>query len=245
MNRFYHSKPININETIIMDNFAAHHAIKVMRIKKDDKLILFNGDGSDYQGQVININNKNVEVLINSKEIINNESGLKVTLLQALTSSDKMDWIIQKTTELGISCIQPLVCERSTVKIKNDKIEKRLFHWQQVSIAACEQCGRSKIPGINKPENFTKCLDQIKVSDKSLKIILSPSAQKTINDINYNSEQNIKVLIGPEGDFSKQEREFAIKQDFIPIKIGPRILRTETAPITILSILQNLYGDIV
>lgn len=245
MNRFYHSKPININENIVMDDFAAHHAIKVLRIKNDDKLILFNGDGSDYHGQVININKKNIEVLINSKKIINNESNLNVTLLQALTSNDKMDWIIQKTTELGINNIQPIICERSIVKIKNDKIKKRLFHWQQVSIAACEQCGRSKIPKIIMPEHINKYLEQISSSDSSLKIILSPTAKKTINDIHYNSEQNIKVLIGPEGDFSDQELELAVKNYFIPVRIGPRILRTETAPISILSILQNRYGDIV
>ena len=245
MNRFYHSKSININETIVMDNFAAHHAIKVLRIKNDDKLILFNGDGSDYQGQVVNIDKKNVEVLINSKKIINNESNLNVTLLQALTSNDKMDWIIQKTTELGISNIQPIICERSIVKIKNDKIQKKILHWRQVSIAACEQCGRAKIPKIHEPENIIKYLEKVTKSDNETKIILSPDATQSLNKVSPNIEQDIKVLIGPEGDFTKQELEFAIKKGFLSIKIGPRILRTETAPISILSILQYKYGDIV
>ena len=118
MNRFYHSKPINLNETIVMDDFASHHALKVMRLKNNDQLILFNGDGSDYTGQVINITKRQVEVSIKSKKNIGSESNLKVIILQALTSSDKMDLIIQKTTELGISEIQPIVCERSIVKIK-------------------------------------------------------------------------------------------------------------------------------
>jgi len=245
MHRFYHSKAITINESIVMDDFSAHHALKVMRLKSDDKLILFNGDGSDYEGQVININKRKVEVLINSKKNINNESDLKVTLLQAITSNEKMDWIIQKTTELGINEIQPILCDRSIVKIKNDKIEKRLLHWHQVSIAACEQCGRAKIPKINKPENITKYLEKISTTNNSLKIILSPTATKSLDEINCNSDKNIKVLIGPEGDFTKQELELAIKKDFLPVKIGPRILRTETAPISILSILQYKYGDIV
>ncbi len=245
MNRFYHSKTININEIIVLDDFATHHALKVLRLKKGDELILFNGDGYDFQGQIFNIAKKRVEVMINSRRIVANESDLKVTLLQTLTSNEKMDLIIQKTTELGISEIQPIVCERGIVKIKNDKIEKRLLHWKQVSIGACEQCGRAQIPVINKPENITKYLEKIIMSDKSLKIILSPTAIKSLNEISYNIDQNIKVLIGPEGGFSKKELELATLKNFLPIKIGPRILRTETAPISIMSILQYKYGDIV
>ena len=245
MNRFYHSKNININEIIIMDDFAAHHALKVLRLKKSDELILFNGDGHDFQGQIINIAKKRVEVMINSRRIVDNESDLKVTILQTLTSNEKMDFIIQKTTELGISKIQPIVCERGIVKIKNDKVEKRLLHWQQVSISACEQCGRAKIPVINEPENITKYLEKITMSDDSLKIILSPTAIKSLNEVSYNTGQDIKVLIGPEGGFSKKELELATKKNFLPVKIGPRILRTETTPISIMSILQYEYGDIV
>jgi 16S rRNA (uracil1498-N3)-methyltransferase len=245
MNRFYHSKPININETIVMDDFAAHHALKVMRLKTNDKLILFNGDGSDYTGQVIRISKREVEVSIKSKKNIKNESNLKVILLQALTSSEKMDLIIQKTTELGVSEIHPIICERSIVKIKNEKIEKKLSHWRQVSIAACEQCGRAKIPTIHKPENIIKYLDKVMKSDKDTKIILSPEATKSLDNVIPNMKQDIKVLIGPEGDFTKQELDLSIQNGFSPIKIGPRILRTETAPISILSILQYKYGDIV
>ena len=244
MNRFYHSKSININETIIIDDFAAHHMLKVMRLKTNDQLILFNGDGSDFTGQVIRISKRRVEVSIKSKKNIKNESNLKVILLQALTSSEKMDLIIQKTTELGISEIQPIICERSIVKIKNEKIEKKLSHWRQVSIAACEQCGRAKIPTIHKPENIIKYLEKTE-SKKDTKIILSPEATKSLNNFIPNMKQDIKVLIGPEGDFTKQELDFSIQKGFSPIKIGPRILRTETASMCILSILQYKYGDIV
>jgi len=245
MNRFYHSKPININQNIIMDDFAAHHALKVMRLKSNDQLILFNGDGSDYLAQVINISKRQVEVSIKSKEDIDSKSNLKLILLQALTSNDKMDLIIQKTTELGISEIQPIICERSIVKIKKEKLKKKLSHWRQVSIAACEQCGRAKIPTIHEPENIIKYLERIMESDKDTKIILSPEASKSLDNITPNIKQGIKFLIGPEGDFTKQELDLSIQKGFSPIKIGPRILRTETAPICILSILQYKYGDIV
>jgi len=245
MNRFYHSGQINIDETIVLDEFAAHHAQKVMRLKNNDQLILFNGDGSDYTGHVIIISKRQVQVSIKSKKSIESESNIRVILLQALTSSEKMDLIIQKTTELGISEIQPIVCERSVVKIKNEKIEKKLLHWRQVSIAACEQCGRAEIPTIYKPVNIIKYLEKISESDKTTKIILSPEATKSLNNSTPNIKQDIKVLIGPEGDFTKQELDYSIQKGFSPIKIGPRILRTETAPICILSILQYKYGDIV
>tara|TARA_B100000795_G_scaffold237399_1_gene197978 strand:- start:844 stop:1581 length:738 start_codon:yes stop_codon:yes gene_type:complete len=244
MNRFYHSKPININENVVMDDFAAHHALKVMRLKNNDQLILFNGDGFDYTGQVTNISKRQVEVSIKSKKNIDSESNLRVILLQALTSSEKMDLIIQKTTELGISEVQPIICERSIVKIKKEKIEKKLTHWRQISIAACEQCGRAKIPKIHEPENIIKYLEKIMESDKDTKIILSPEATKSLDNITSNTMKDIKVLIGPEGDFTKQELGLSIEKGFVPIKIGPRILRTETAPISILSILQYKYGDI-
>ena len=245
MHRFYHSKPININEKIVMEEFSSRHAIKVMRLKIKDHLILFNGDGNDYEGQVVNINKNKIEILIYSKKIIDCESHLKITLLQAITSNEKMDLIIQKTTELGIQEIQPIICERSIVKIKHDKIDKRLLHWNQVAISACEQCGRAKIPTIYKPENMEKYLEKTTALNNALKIILSPGAKKTLNGISYTKSQEIKFLIGPEGDFTKSELEMAIGKSYIPIKIGPRILRTETAPLSILSILQYKYGDIV
>jgi len=245
VNRFYHSEPISINEIIVMDDFAAHHALKVMRLKNNDKLILFNGDGTDYTGQVISIIKRQVQVSIKSKKNIGSESNIRVILLQALTSNEKMDLIIQKTTELGISEIQPIVCERSIVKIKNEKIEKKLLHWRQVSIAACEQCGRAEIPTIHKPINIIKYLEKLAEYDKGTKIILSPKASKSLENTIPNIKQDIKVLIGPEGDFTKQELDYSIQKGFLPIKIGPRILRTETASICILSILQYKYGDIV
>jgi 16S rRNA (uracil1498-N3)-methyltransferase len=245
VNRFYHSKPININETIVMDQFAAHHALKVMRLKKNDQLILFNGDGSDFTGHVVSISKSQVQVLIKSKKSIESESNIRVILLQALTSSEKMDLIIQKTTELGISEIQPIICARSVVKIKNEKIEKKLLHWRQVSIAACEQCGRAEIPTIHKPVNIIKYLEKVEESDKATKIILSPEATNSLDNSITVIKQDIKVLIGPEGDFTKQELDHSIQKGFSPVNIGPRILRTETAPICILSILQYKYGDIV
>ena len=142
-----------------------------------------------------------------------------------------MDLIIQKTTELGIDEIQPIICERSIVKIKKEKLEKKLSHWRQVSISACEQCGRAKIPKIHEPENIIKYLEKIIESDEDTKIILSPEASKSLDNITPDIKQDIKVLIGPEGDFTTSEVKQAFDAGFQGLDLGEFRLRTETAAI--------------
>ena len=154
MHRFYHSNPLDLNQIIILDEFSSHHALRVMRVKVDDFLILFNGDGFDYRGRVSDINKKTINVEILSKEKNNNESPININLFQSISSNEKMDMVIQKATELGVSSIQPIFSSRSTIKLNLDRAKKRLIHWGQVSISACEQSGRSKIPLIKSPIEF-------------------------------------------------------------------------------------------
>ena len=154
MHRFYHSNPLDLNQIIILDEFSSHHALRVMRVKVDDFLILFNGDGFEYRGRVSDINKKTINVEILSKEKNNNESPININLFQSISSNEKMDMVIQKATELGVSSIQPIFTSRSTIKLSLDRTKKRLIHWRQVSISACEQSGRSKIPTIKSPIEF-------------------------------------------------------------------------------------------
>ena len=243
MNRFYHSKQLSLNQVVILNEFSGHHAIKVMRVKLNDELILFNGDGCDYYGKVTNIKKKELEVKISNIKELNQESPLKITLIQSLSSNEKMDWILQKSTELGVQKIQPVYNERSKVKINEDRINKKLIHWHQVVISACEQCYRSKIPQIKKPENFKHYLENNNFNSGSLKLILSPHSENTIKTLPKKEPKEIYVLIGPEGGFSSNEIKLANKFNFKTIKLGSRILRTETAPVSIVSILQYIYGD--
>jgi len=241
MHRFYHSNPLDLNQIIILDEFASHHALRVMRVKVDDFLILFNGDGFEYKGRVSDINKKTINVEILSKEKNNNESPININLFQSISSNEKMDMVIQKATELGVSSIQPIFTSRSTVKLSLDRIKKRLIHWRQVSISACGQSGRSKIPTIKSPIGFDRFVEGI--TTNSLNLLLHPDNSKESSNLPNKYSGDINIFIGPEGGFSQDEVLLLKKQNCINIQLGSRILRTETAPLAIIAILQYKYGD--
>jgi 16S rRNA (uracil1498-N3)-methyltransferase len=241
MHRFYHSNPLGLNQIITLDEFASHHALRVMRVKVDDFLILFNGDGFEYRGRVSDINKKTINVEILSKEKNNSESPININLFQSISSNEKMDMVIQKATELGVNSIQPIFTSRSTIKLSLDRTKKRLIHWKQVSISACEQSGRSKIPTIKSPIEFDQISEGIKTN--SLNLLLHPDNLEESSNLPNEYSGDINVFIGPEGGFSQDEVLLLKKQNCINIKLGPRILRTETAPLAIIAILQYKYGD--
>jgi len=241
MHRFYHSNPLDLNQIIILDEFSSHHALRVMRIKVDDFLILFNGDGFEYRGRVSDINKKTINIEILSKEKNNNESPININLFQSISSNEKMDMVIQKATELGVSSIQPIFTSRSTIKLNLDRAKKRLIHWRQVSISACEQSGRSKIPTIKSPIEFDQISEGIKTN--SLNLLLHPDNLEESCNLPNKYSGDINIFIGPEGGFSQDEVLLLKKQNCINIQLGPRILRTETAPLAIIAILQYKYGD--
>ena len=241
MHRFYHSNPLDLNQIIILDEFSSHHALRVMRVKVDDFLILFNGDGFEYRGRVSDINKKTINIEILSKEKNNNESPININLFQSISSNEKMDMVIQKATELGVSSIQPIFTSRSTIKLSLDRTKKRLIHWKQVSISACEQSGRSKIPTIKSPIEFNQIPEGIKKN--SLNLLLHPDDLEESSNLPNEYSGDINIFIGPEGGFSQDEVLLLKKQNCINIQLGPRILRTETAPLAIIAILQYKYGD--
>jgi 16S rRNA (uracil1498-N3)-methyltransferase len=241
MHRFYHSNPLDLNQIIILDEFSSHHALRVMRVKVDDLLILFNGDGFEYRGRVSDINKKTINIEILSKEKNNNESPININLFQSISSNEKMDMVIQKATELGVNSIQPIFTSRSTVKLSLDRIKKRLIHWRQVSISACGQSGRSKIPTIKSPIGFDRFVEGI--TTNSLNLLLHPDNSKESSNLPNKYSGDINIFIGPEGGFSQDEVLLLKKQNCINIQLGSRILRTETAPLAIIAILQYKYGD--
>ena len=241
MHRFYHSNPLDLNQIIILDEFSSHHALRVMRVKVDDFLILFNGDGFEYRGRVSDINKKTINIEILYKEKNNNESPININLFQSISSNEKMDMVIQKATELGVSSIQPIFTSRSTVKLSLDRIKKRLIHWRQVSISACGQSGRSKIPTIKSPIGFDRFVEGI--TTNSLNLLLHPDNSKESSNLPNKYSGDINIFIGPEGGFSQDEVLLLKKQNCINIQLGSRILRTETAPLAIIAILQYKYGD--
>ena len=244
MNRFYHSSPIELKQKIHLSNLVVHHATHVLRLKTEDKIILFHNDPYDYSAVITQINKKTVEVYIDSKFENQKNPTIHLRLFQSLSSSEKMDWIIQKSVELGVSSIIPMYSKRSNIKLQGSRAEKKLSHWQQVIISACEQSGRSSLPKISLPKKIEECLSlKNEKNGNHLKLILSPKEKNTLQSLNNPSVKNIDIMIGPEGGFTEGELNQTIKSNFVPIGLGPRILRTETAPLSILSILQYKYGD--
>lgn len=243
MHRFYHPNPLKIRQSVILEEFASHHAIRVMRIKLHDELILFNGDGFEYLAQVEEINKKIVKVKILRTEKNKKESPLKINLFQSISSNEKMDLVIQKATELGAYNIQPVFSERSSIKLNQDRVKKKLLHWNQVAISACEQSGRSKLPSIFTPKLISQIMQEKKLFENSLNLLLHPYAEKRNPKLPNISPGDINIFIGPEGGFTEDEIVLLQTNKFINIQLGPRILRTETAPLAIIAILQYKYGD--
>ena len=241
-NRFYHSENLELKHVVELGAQTHIHATKVLRLKVGDQFALFNGDGFDYVAKVIEISKHKTFVEIIDKYEVNHESPLKITLAQGLAAGDKMDWIIQKAVELGVHAIQPLLTERSIIKLDQERTDKKLEHWKTVAISACEQTGRSVVPAILNPLHLNQWLSKEILTTDNLKLILTPSKAQNINHLNKPSN-SIVFMVGPEGGFSEKEMALATNHAFIPVNFGQRILRTETAPIVALSILQNLWGD--
>ncbi len=241
-NRFYHSENLELKHVVELGTQTHIHATKVLRLKVGDQFALFNGDGFDYVARVIELSKHNTSVEIVDRYEVNHESPLKITLSQGLAAGDKMDWIIQKAVELGIQSIQPLLTERSIVKLDRERADKKLEHWRTVAISACEQTGRSIIPDISSPVHLTQWLSNQNPITDSLKLILTPAKAQNINHLEKPSSPVI-FMVGPEGGFSEKEMNLALSSTFIPVNFGKRVLRTETASIVALSIMQNLWGD--
>ena len=241
-NRFYHSENLELKQVVELGSQTHIHATKVLRLKTGDKFALFNGDGFDYVAKVAEVTKHKTLVEIIDKYEVNHESPLTITLAQGLAASDKMDWIIQKAVELGIQSIQPLFTERSIVKLDRERADKKLEHWGTVALAACEQTGRSTIPKILSPLPLSQWLSDQEKQTETLRLILTPLKAQNINHLNQ-KPSSIIFMVGPEGGFSEKEMALASHSAFIPVNFGERILRTETASIVALSIMQNLWGD--
>lgn len=228
------------NETATITGQNYRHIVNVLRLRPGSKLTLFGQDGIEYEGEITEINRREVKILIKGSKRPETESTLNITLLQGIPKGDKMDWIVEKSTEMGVRTIIPVITERSQVR-ESRKIQR----WQRIADESIKQCGRVKAPEILQPLAFTAA---IKLSNNNvLKLIFYEKSKNNLSQKLKNMVQHIDYItlfIGPEGGFSGEEVKLAIDEGFIPVGLGPRILRTETAGIVALSILQFLFGDI-
>lgn len=222
-----------------IDGQAAKHLINVLRIKPGQPVVLFDGNGTEYQTRVIDVGRQNVIAELISADKLSRESPLAITLVQGLCRSERMDWLLQKATELGVSNILPVNTQRSVVRLDAKRVKSRLAHWQGILTHACEQCGRNTIPGLCSPLSLTEALDQL---DNGNRYFLDPNAEPGISDLPR--ADKVTLIVGPEGGFSDEERQLMNSHDVKSFRLGPRILRTETAGIAALAAIGVLWGDL-
>ena len=239
MPRFYCPQPLAVGAIIALPDPVAHHAW-VVRLQPGAGLTLFNGDGGEYQAELVGVEKKRATARILAPVARDCELPYEITLAQALPEASKMDWIIEKAVELGVAAIQPLAAQRSVVRLSAERAEKRLAHWQGVIVAASEQSGRNRLARLGALENFDAWIGS---SGPQQRILLTPRATESLpNWARRQQPQAVTLLVGPEGGYTDQEEDGAIAHGAIALSMGPRILRTETAGLAALAALNAIWG---
>ncbi|MDP2827175.1 MAG: 16S rRNA (uracil(1498)-N(3))-methyltransferase [Sulfuricellaceae bacterium] len=239
ISRFYCPQRLSPGQALDLPPDAAHHAAKVLRCEPGAGIVLFNGDGGEYEAVITYVDKNRVSaktLVFNSREC---ESPIEVRLVQAISSGERMDFTLQKAVELGVSHIQPVSSERSIVKLSGERAEKRVQHWQNIVISACEQSGRNRVPGVAPISSIPNWLGN---APPGLRLLLSPAAELSLSGLDK-PQDVVTLLIGPEGGLSPNEIEMALGCGFVPTRLGSRVLRTETAALAALAAMQALWGD--
>lgn len=240
--RIYTPAALSEGITLGLDEQAANHVARVLRMQPGQALVLFNGDGRDYRAELLGIAKRDVEVVVHGAQPAAPESPLEVTLGQVMSRGDRMDFAIQKSVELGATRIVPLFSERCEVKLKGDREDKRLRHWQQIAISAAEQCGRARITEIAPVRTLDHWLESTAgTGTDSLKLVLHHHSERPLATLERPG--HLFLLIGPEGGLSEAEVAAARQAGFVPTALGDRVMRTETAPVAALAVCQWLWGD--
>lgn len=239
--RIHAELPLQTGAELALPAQAAEHVARVLRLNAGDPLTLFNGDGNDYEASIVAIGKREVMVRIASRQMPNNESPLPLTLAQGVARGDKMDLIVQKATELGVVRIVPLLTERSEVKLDAARAEKRLAHWRAVAASACEQSGRARVPVVAPALPLSAWLDGL-VEDGALRLALLPEATRASRELRFSGSGGV-LVVGPEGGLGERDTAALRAGGFDGLRLGPRILRTETAGLAALAALQALHGD--
>jgi len=218
---------------------AANHIAKALRLSAGNTLVVFDGRGGEYDAVIQRVDRGRVEVKTGAFRGVERESPVEVGLVQGLPEADKMDWILQKAVELGAAWVQPVVCDRSVVRLSGDRAARRESHWQRVMVAACEQCGRNRVPALHATLAFRDWAAQ--ASDARRWMLMPGAAESLVAQ--PRPDGPVQLLVGPEGGLSERELDIALTVGFKPLSLGPRVLRAETAPLAALAAMQSLWGD--
>jgi len=238
--RLYCDLVLSPGAEVTLPEAAAHHAVSVLRLQPGDALNLFNGEGGEYSASIVAVNKRETRARLLAFHATERESPVDITLALGISAGERMDYSLQKATELGVAAIQPLATERSVVKLAGERADKRLQHWQHVVIAACEQCGRNRVPAVAPVQKLFAFLANVDRGKRLL--LLSPDAATPLKRVA--PATGVILLVGAEGGLAPAEYQAAAASGFEPVGLGPRVLRTETAPIAALAVLQALWGDL-
>lgn len=237
--RFYCSLPLQAHSSVTLPDEVSHYALRVLRLRDGASIILFDGRGGQFEA-TLQIHGKSAHAAVGAHQAAEAELPGKITLIQGLPSGDKMDWIIEKSVELGADCVVPIAAQRSVVQLSPERQAKRLKHWQRIAQSASEQCGRNRLMKIAEPVTLEACLDSYDTAAGPL-LLCHPEAGQSLPQA-MGKADDIALLVGPEGGWSPQEHQLALKHAAQPLQFGPRVLRTETAGLALIAAISALRG---
>jgi 16S rRNA (uracil1498-N3)-methyltransferase len=241
LNRIYCDGALAPGVETPLPSAGAYHVARVLRMRVGAPLSVFNGEGGEFQAEIVRVEGDQVAVRLGSQIPGTAESPLKITLVQGISRSERMDWALQKAVELGVAAIAPVIAARSVVRLDEQQASKKQAHWRSIVIGACEQCGRAKTPAVAAPIPLRQYLTSVR--REGLRLVLSPVAPGALSGL-ASLPNKVELLIGPEGGLDDEELAAAQKAGFMPVRLGPRVLRTETAAVAALTVLQALWGDL-
>lgn len=239
--RSYVDQPLAVGQRITLPEDSSAHLLRVLRLAPGDVVTLFNGDGHDYSARLLTAAKRGAEAEITGRQPVPRESPLRITLVQGVARGEKMDLVLQKATELGVDAFTPVVTERTEVRLDAERAGKRMAHWRGVVAAACEQSGRAVLPRLSQPTALSAYAGD---EQADIKLVLDPTGDVGLSSVAPGAGQSIALVVGPEGGLSEQDLATLRAAGFRGLRLGPRILRTETAGLAAVAALQALYGDL-
>lgn len=243
LTRLYVAQTLTTGRTLTLAGSAASHLTRVLRARAGEPLILFNGEGGEYAARILGQAGGKVTVEVGVHEASERESPLMLTLAQGVARGERMDLVVQKATELGVARLVPILSERSVVRLTAAQAQRKLEHWRAVAVAACEQSGRNRLPQIAAPQALHEFLAAERATEAaSLRVLLCPDGARQLSELPRSSSAS--VLVGPEGGLTAEERERALAAGFLALRLGPRVLRTETAALAAVALVQRELGDL-
>ena len=242
LTRVFVDLPLTHGARVVLPESAGAHLVRVLRLHDGDACVMFNGDGHDYDARLLSAGKRGVEAEVHAIRVVDNESPLRLVLLQGIARGEKMDLILQKATELGVAAIVPVFADRTEVRLDGERLEKRTAHWRSVVASACEQSGRARIPELAAPRGLAEAA--VALDTEALKLTLDPLGEHRFDTLLPVGVAGIVIGIGPEGGWSEKDRLILRNAGFSGLRLGPRVLRTETAGLAAIAALQAKFGDL-